>query len=462
MGINEAAVAGTITSVIGYAQFCELLAAMNVESMAPNTYTKYRENIILQLKDAAIKSMAKAGQAERKIAIAERHNINGMPYIQVVGDGQWSKRSYNNHGYDALSGCAALVGAETGQVLFIGIRNKFCSFYEYYERKNLPCKPHLCFKNFDHNVSSTSMESDIIAEGFNCSIEQHGLIYKTLIADNDSSVYATIINNDPYHDYNVEVEKIDCTNHLLRNMCNKLRAIAKTTDDNFLRNREFVSLRQKIADKVKEIRDEVDKAALRRQSEDGSIMEKGEKLSHDLTVIIEHVFGKHDKCKSRGFDCNVGTEDENYIPKLEHFGLLEKIDNVMNQFSCSAESLVQHMTNNLAELFNSVICKVIAGKRIDFSKRGSYDARMYVAVLQFNSQQMLTELNKSLSFTECDVLEKLEKRRQAAVANNKTNRQTNRRSSGHRKNGTDGDYGPEARQPILSSEVLLREKASKK
>ena len=159
-------------------------------------------------------------------------------------------------------------------------------------------------------------------------------------------------------------------------------------------------------------------------------------------------------------DCNVGTGGNiNYIPRLEHYGLLDKIRNVMNTLSISAESLVQHMTNNAAELFNSVICKVIGGKRIDFGKRGSYNARIYAAVLQFNTQQMLTELYKSLNHTEYDIVEALEKQRQETVGRNKIYRQTNGRTSRHRSGGPDKDYGPEARQPPLAPDVYEREKA---
>jgi len=65
------------------------------------------------------------------------------------------------------------------------------------ERKNIEPKIHKCYKNFYRNANSTRMESDIIAEGFKCSIEMHGLIYKTVIADGDSSVYQSILDNRP-------------------------------------------------------------------------------------------------------------------------------------------------------------------------------------------------------------------------------------------------------------------------
>ena len=45
------------------------------------------------------------------------------------------------------------------------------------------------------------MESVAIVEGFNCSIDMHGLVYSILVADGDSSVYKNILDNDPYKNY---------------------------------------------------------------------------------------------------------------------------------------------------------------------------------------------------------------------------------------------------------------------
>jgi len=54
----------------------------------------------------------------------------------------------------------------------------------------------------------------------------HGLIYKTVIADGDSNVYQCIKHNNPYREQMVTVKKVECTNHLLRNLCKKLQTVA--------------------------------------------------------------------------------------------------------------------------------------------------------------------------------------------------------------------------------------------
>lgn len=116
------------------------------------------------------------------------------------------KRSYGN-AYDSLSGVGAITGHRIGKVLFVGIRNKYCTVCDMAQRKGNKPKDHKCYKNFDRNASSTSMESDAIAKGFKSSLEMHGLIYRTVVVDGDSSVYQTTLNNAPYRKQMVTVKK---------------------------------------------------------------------------------------------------------------------------------------------------------------------------------------------------------------------------------------------------------------
>lgn len=66
------------------------------------------------------------------------------------------------------------------------------------------------------------MEADIIVEGFQKSMEMHGLKYTKLIADGDSSVFARIRERV---DYGKDVEKIECTNHAIKNYGKSLRRL---------------------------------------------------------------------------------------------------------------------------------------------------------------------------------------------------------------------------------------------
>lgn len=144
------------------------------------------------------------------------------------------KRSYGN-AYDSLSGVGAIIGYRTKKILFVGVRNKFCTICDMAERNRIEPRYHKCYKNFDRNASSISMKSDVIVEGFKSSLEMHGMIYRTIIADGDSSVYQTIVDSRPYREQMVTVKKIECTNHLLRNLCKKLRIVAETTQQKMQR-----------------------------------------------------------------------------------------------------------------------------------------------------------------------------------------------------------------------------------
>lgn len=158
--------------------------------------------------------MKEGGEEEARIA-RENGEVDqdGIPQITVIADGAWCKRSYRS-AYNAHSGAACIVGQKTGKLLYLGIRNKFCAMCQ-----ANPSKDHLCFKNW----SGTSMESDIVLEGFKCSMEMHGIKYSHLVGDGDSSIFKKLQIDKPYGNYTIQ--KVECSNHLLRNHCKNLKLL---------------------------------------------------------------------------------------------------------------------------------------------------------------------------------------------------------------------------------------------
>ena len=69
------------------------------------------------------------------------------------------------------------------------------------------------------------MESEILSAGFKMSMAMYNIKYGKLIADGDSRTYKKILEAKPYND--LTVEKIECTNHLLRNFSNKIYQIVQ-------------------------------------------------------------------------------------------------------------------------------------------------------------------------------------------------------------------------------------------
>ncbi|KAK5649738.1 hypothetical protein RI129_000767 [Pyrocoelia pectoralis] len=179
--LNEIAVWGSMSIGIGHSQCEELFAVLDIPFMAPKTFAKCTLSVKKVGNYYTINEIKKNGQVEKQLAI-ENGNVNadGTPYIHVICDGGWAKRSYG-HGYSSSSGVAVIIGAETKKILFVGVRNKICSTCSYAKRNNVIVKKHVCALNF--NGPSTSMEQDIIVDGFCESLSQHGIMYKYLIGE---------------------------------------------------------------------------------------------------------------------------------------------------------------------------------------------------------------------------------------------------------------------------------------
>ncbi len=151
-----------------------------------------------------LSSMAEAGQEEKKIAEENGRFHEGVPAITVIVDGGWSKRSHK-HSYNAKSGVAIIIGKETGKLLFIGVRNKYCHACA----SGMKEKDHVCFRNW--NASSSEMETDIILEGFLEAEQVHGVRYTEFIGDGDRSVYPTLLTSVP--GWGHAIKKLECANH---------------------------------------------------------------------------------------------------------------------------------------------------------------------------------------------------------------------------------------------------------
>lgn len=116
------------------------------------------------------------------------------------------------------------MGYKTKKVLYIGVRNKYCSVCQKSETLNKTPTEHICYKNW--TGTSTAMEADIIVDGFRQSIGMHNLIYNQVIGDGDSSVIKKIELANPYEEDSIIVKKVECTNHILRNYSTRLRDLS--------------------------------------------------------------------------------------------------------------------------------------------------------------------------------------------------------------------------------------------
>ncbi|KAF2888588.1 hypothetical protein ILUMI_17585, partial [Ignelater luminosus] len=202
---------------------------------------------------------------------------------------------------------AIIIGKATGKILFLGVRNKYCSVCLRAKNKNARSCEHVCFKNW--NASSGTMESDTIVEGFNESIATHNVRYLKFIADGDSSVFAKIRENVSY---GTEVMKIHCTNRAVKNYGKALYKIRNDTSvavsGRKLLTAKNIKALQDIAMKVLYI------------NAHGLV----EDLKADLLNGPNHVYNDHSKCRQTYCEC-VGDKENSKILELKNTGIYHHV-----------------------------------------------------------------------------------------------------------------------------------------
>ncbi|KAJ8964170.1 hypothetical protein NQ314_005080 [Rhamnusium bicolor] len=423
MDVNDALALGTLSTGTGYSMVNELFSVLNVPFMSPNTYQRHHENVAELIHKILWATIEESGKEEAELARKlGQVDGNSTPFISVIADGAWSKRSYSTN-YNAPSGVACIIGARTRKILFWS-KERICARAE---KKGMPIPEHKCFKNW--SKTSTRMETDIIVEGFKRSLEMHGIIYSQLIGDGDSSVSRKLFEARPYG--NKLVEKIECRNHLWRNFCKKIRDICgKCKMITFL------------------------------TQSDASFTDKVSNLCKDLRNGCSHVFGEHKNCKELAyFKCSPDKNTNNYIPAMRECGLLDDIEVCFNRLVINANSLITNMDTNIAKQYNAVLCKFVGGKRVNFSLKGSYEARCEAAAVSFNARGDYYSLmgsssgSSNLSAFTKKFADRAKKQRQTYIPCAK------RRKISKKLALPDEDYGPDANpEPDVPEEQYQQKK----
>lgn len=391
MGVNYSGVLGTLLVGNGYSQYNEFLANLTIPSISGTAYKKLHDKISIDIQETAHHCMKVAAEEEKQIARGEGKFDDQGEIITVVTDGCWSKRSYGNS-YNALSGSATIIGHKTNKVLWSSIRNKYC----------LGCAKgtkHICHKNF--SGSSTGMESDILVDGFRKSLELYGLKYLNFIGDGDSSVHTMINKSFPYRE---KVSKVECRNHLLRNLRKKVKELATNTRYN-------ISGRKKFTAKNKQICRAIYSSINHWKSEINLTLEqKIVMLEADINNIPRHIFGNHLQCADY-FSESCNKEETNIYDEIrfDKTGIFEKITSIIKSVSCKANSLIFDADSNIVEQFHNVVAKYVGGKRINFSLSNSYETRTYAAIIQHNTGAVHSEIHKQVfKVDSSELIQKLE------------------------------------------------------
>ena len=212
---------GQMTSCGGLTRLNTTIACLDVLGMQKQMYTATKTLLGTEMMEQLALSMEKVATKERENAISIDSFHQGVPAITVVVDGGWFKHSHK-HSYNAKSGVAVIFGKHSKKLLYLDVRNKFCSVCAISNNKSSEIPAHSCYKNW--NGSSAAMESDMIAERFHLAEKMYNLRYMFVIDDGESSVMAAIRQCVPY---GVFVAKIEWPNHTCKAYRSRLEALAK-------------------------------------------------------------------------------------------------------------------------------------------------------------------------------------------------------------------------------------------
>ena len=255
------------------------MSVVGVPVMTKASFIATERDIGNKWREELLEVMAEAGKEEKRLAEMRGEYHDGVPAITVIVDGGWSKRSHK-HSYNANSGVGIIIGKETGKLLYLGVRNKYCHACA----KNIPREKHTCYKNW--TASSSEMETDIILEGFMEAERVHGVRYTKFVGDGDSSVYPTLLQNVP--EWGHAIKKLECANHA----CKCYRgALEKLVQDNSSYKGSgglTLKMRKRLVSAAR--------AAIRMRSKEDDKKKALASLKSDLQNGPRHCFGFHEHC----------------------------------------------------------------------------------------------------------------------------------------------------------------------
>ena len=379
--------------------------------------------------------------------------INGIPWIEVEGDGGYGKRSYRTGKHDSLLCVGVIIGVETKKVLSVEIRQKYCLTCYKAAKLRRRARAHRCFKNWNYNKSSSSMETDCILKGFQKSVETHNLIYKTYIGDGDSATYNALLKNDVYGKYGVRVGRLYCYNHLFRNMCNKIVDASRSKINRSAVTGNILNFREFIKKSAYRVRKAIMFHTNQRIKANCSEKDKIKELQRDIFNVVNHVYGQHKNCKSRGLNCNGRKNQKNWIPILKAYRIYDTIEEAVKKVSSHANSLLRKVITNAAENYNSRVSKYIDGKRTNHAFADSFYIRCLVAAIQYNTGSVYGTLDRYFE-EDFDVAIDVEAVHKAKIFRNRVLSELTRKQKKTVAFKDDAkEYGDNHQEPDVSKEV---------
>lgn len=129
--------------------------------------------------------------------------------------------------FSSLYGLASLIGWNTGKVVDILVKSKYCKSCVFWKNKEGTTEyegwsaSHNKECLINHEGSAGKMEVDVVVEMFSRSETLHGLKYCNYIGDGDSKTFKNIVETQPYAD--ITISKKECIDHVQKRMGTRLR-----------------------------------------------------------------------------------------------------------------------------------------------------------------------------------------------------------------------------------------------
>jgi hypothetical protein len=381
--INDSFAWGCESAPVGFTAATSLLTTMDIPTPDFRTFQKSERKCKDLMEVAFRKEMEENLLREKELAIAANEYVfvEGIKYarITVCVDCGWCKRSYG-HSYTANCGVGVIIGVRTGRIIYAGTRCSTCLICDKHARSMSkgPVPPHKCPKNW--SGPATAMETDIIRQGF-LESRAHGLVYTKFIGDGDSSVHAAVENIYP----GIKVKKIECKNHLYKNLTKKNMALAM----NKITGKKGVTIsvveRRHLNHQLHRIPIAIKMAV--KHYMPTKTDDTWKELQKDILNIPYHIFGRHNNCKS--YFCNPQdpskSDEVDSVTEMMSCSFWVPLEKAVKKIADESFSLMEDETSNAAENFMSVANTFIEGKRKNFGQSGLYRHRILAAVFSYNN-----------------------------------------------------------------------------
>lgn len=193
-----------------------------------------------------------------------------------------------------------------------------------------------------------------------------------------------------------------------------------------------------------------------RLQENADLSEQSNQLAGDIIAMIDHCYGDRSQCHPENIeDCN--KYKENLVIPLKKVRVYERLEHYVARLASHARCLILKRTSNTAERFHSIGNAMHGGRRINESSRNGFELRNSMAVIQFNSQRLLSKLHGDRYEVPIEITE-MESAREAQLLRNSIWRAQNPRKRRGIIDSNNPDYGQSCQQPDVQPDIYERYK----